>query len=89
MVDRNIGTVYVANLRWRTTEDELHALFAQHVPVAFVRVIQDKETGRSRGFGFVEVEGDSAVEKACATLNGCDCSGRKLLVTPARQKREP
>lgn len=88
-MDRDIGTVYVANLPWMTTEDELHALFAQHVPVVSVRVIQDKETGRSRGFGFVEVEGDDAVDKACATLNGCDFSGRKLLVTPARQKREP
>lgn len=88
-MDRDIGTVYVANLPWMTTEDELHALFAQHVPVVSVRVIQDKETGRSRGFGFVEVEGDGAVETVCATLNGCDFSGRKLLVTPARQKREP
>ena len=88
-VEQDIGTVYVANLPWTTTEDELQAIFAQHVSVVDVRVIQDKETGRSRGFGFVEVRGPGAVEKAVACLNDCELNGRKLLVSPARQPRDP
>jgi RNA recognition motif-containing protein len=86
-VERDIHTIYVANLPWGTTEDELQALFAEHVTIVDVRVIQDPHTGRSRGFGFVEVEGADDVEKAVASLNGCDLSGRKLLVTPARERR--
>jgi RNA recognition motif-containing protein len=86
-VERHIGTVYVANLPWSTTEDELEAVFAPHVPVVDVRVIQDKKTGRSRGFGFVEVQGQGAVEKAVSCLNGCELKGRKLLVTPALHLR--
>jgi len=80
--------MYVANLPWSTTEDELVTLFAEHVPVVGVRVIQDKETGRSRGFAFVEVDGPEAMQKAVSCFNGCDYRGRKLTVTPARNKRE-
>ncbi len=86
-MQRHIGTIYVANLPWTTTEDDLQALFAQHVSVVDVRVIQDKLTGRSRGFGFVEVEGEGAVEKAVSCLNGYSLNGRQLLVSSARQKR--
>jgi RNA recognition motif-containing protein len=82
-VARDIRTIYVANLPWSVTEDDLAGLFAEHVPVAGCRVIQDKETGLSRGFGFVEVDGPEAVQKAVSCLDGCDCRGRKLLVTPA------
>jgi RNA recognition motif-containing protein len=88
-VVRDIRTVYVANLPWSTTEDELAKLFADHVPVVGVRVIQDKETGRSRGFAFVEVEGPEDVDKAVSCLNGCVYRGRKLIITAARDKREP
>ena len=83
---RHISTVYVANLPWETTEDQLHALFAEHVTVVDVRVIQDPQTGRSRGFGFVEVDGDGAVDKAVSCLNGCSFKGRQLLVAAAREK---
>lgn len=85
---RDIRTIYVANLPWSTTEDELAGLFAEFVPVVSVRVIQDKHTRRSRGFGFVEVDGPEALEKACRCLDGCDYGGRKLLVTPARSTPE-
>ena len=78
----------MANLSWSTTEDDLVTLFSEHVPVVGVRVIQDKETGRSRGFGFVEVDGPEAMQKAVSCFNGCDYRGRKLTVTPARNKRE-
>lgn len=85
---RDIRTVYVANLPWSATEDDLATLFAEHVPVVGVRVIQNRETGRSRGFAFVEVDGPEAMHKAVSCLNGCDFRGRKLSVTPARPKRE-
>jgi RNA recognition motif-containing protein len=80
--------MYVANLPWTMTEDELVTLFAEHVPVVGVRVIQDTKTGLSRGFGFVEVDGPEAMHKAVSCLNGCDYRGRKLIVSAARPKRE-
>ncbi len=86
-MERPVGTLYVANLPWSTTEDELQSLFAEHVEVVDVRVIQDPLTGRSRGFGFVEVDGPDAVALAVSRLNGCEFNGRKLLVTAARKDR--
>lgn len=84
---RHAATVYVANLPWRTTEDELEELFAAFGPVVDVRVIQDSVTGRSRGYGFVELEGADSAERAVASLNGREFNGRRLLVSPARPKR--
>ena len=84
---RDIRTIYVANLPWTMAEDELFALFSQHVPVAGCRVIQDRETGRSRGFAFVEVDGPEAMAKAVSCLDGHECHGRRLSVSPARQGR--
>ena len=86
-MERHAATVYVANLPWRTTEDELGGLFAAFGPVVDVRVIQDPVTGRSRGYGFVELEGAESAEQAVAALNGRECNGRRLLVSPARPKR--
>lgn len=87
-VERHVVTVYVANLPWRTTEDDLAALFREFGPVADVRVIQDPATGRSRGYGFVELDGAEPVSRAVASLNGAEYNGRRLLVSPARPKRE-
>ena len=86
-VEKDIGTLYVTNLPWTATEDEVQALFAKHVPVVDVRVIQDTTTGRSRGFGFVEIQGAELMGKAISCLNGCHFKGRQIVVTPARQKR--
>ena len=87
VVEPHAATVYVANLPWRTTEDELGDLFAAFGPVVDVRVIQDPVTGRSRGYGFVELENPEAAQNAVTALNNHEFNGRKLLVSPARPKR--
>ena len=86
-MERHAATVYIANLPWRTTEDELGELFAGFGKVVDVRVIQDPVTGRSRGYGFVELEDSESVEQAVAALNGREFNGRRLLASPARPKR--
>jgi RNA recognition motif-containing protein len=75
--------IYVGNLSFRTTEEELAALFEQVGSVESVSIITDRETGRSKGFGFVSMNDDDA-EKAIAALNGKDFGGRALTVNEAR-----
>jgi len=79
-------TVYVGNLPWDTTEDDLAALFGEVGPVLDVRVIQDRVTGRAAGYGFVELSSPEYARRACAVLNGRQLNGRALLVSPARPK---
>lgn len=86
-MDQDAATVYVANLPWRTTEDDLARLFTEFGPVIDVRVIQDRKTGRSRGYGFVQLSQPEVARRAAAELNGRDYSGRRLLVGMARPKR--
>jgi RNA recognition motif-containing protein len=74
--------LYVGNLSFQTTETELKELFAQSGPVETVRIITDRETGRSKGFGFVEME--DGADHAIAQLNGKDFNGRSLTVNEAR-----
>ncbi len=76
--------IYVGNLPWSTTNDDLQQLFSQHGAVISASVLTDKMTGRSRGFGFVEMENDAEAETAIATLNGQEWNGRKLVVNEAR-----
>lgn len=78
-------TLYVGNLPWATTEEDLNTLFAQVVPVRSCRIISDRETGRSRGFGFVEVD-DEHVEPAVETLNGAELGGRQIVVNEAKPR---
>jgi RNA recognition motif-containing protein len=80
-----IRKIYVGNLPWSTTDEELQALFEQHGSVQSAKVITDRETGRSRGFGFVEMEGDAA-ENAIRALDGTDMGGRPLRVNEARER---
>ncbi len=80
--------IYVGNLNFDTTEDELRELFATHGDVASAAVIRDKITGRSRGFGFVEMADDTAAQSAITALNGTDFKGRSLTVNPARPREE-
>ncbi len=80
-------TLYVGNLPWATTEDELRDLFAPHCAVVSARIITDRETGRSRGFGFVEVE-DADVERVVEATNGMEVGGRQLVVNEARPRPE-
>jgi RNA recognition motif-containing protein len=79
-------TVYVGNLPWDTTEDDLAHLFSDFGPVVDARVIQDRVTGRSSGYGFVELSSREQAARACNALDGHVFKGRSLLVSPARPK---
>jgi RNA recognition motif-containing protein len=76
--------LYVGNLPFQTTENELEALFAPSGDVASVTVMRDRETGRARGFAFVEMASDEGATHAVATLNNSSYGGRSLSVNEAR-----
>ena len=78
-------SLYVGNLPWTTSEDELRQSFEAHGQVISARIISERETGRSRGFGFVEVE-DNDAPKMVKEMNGFQLSGRALIVNEARPK---
>ena len=80
--------LYVGNLSFRTEENTLRALFAEAGPVESVRLMQDKATGQSRGFGFVEMASEDAAQAAIDRFNGQDLEGRKLTVNEARPQPE-
>lgn len=79
--------IYVGNLSYKTTENDLASLFEQVGQVDSVNIITDRDTGRSKGFGFVEMGSDDA-EKAIAQLNGAEVDGRSLTVNEARPREE-
>ena len=76
-------TIYVGNLEWSTTEYELNNFFAPYGKVYSAQILKDKETGRSRGFGFVSMED---ADKAMLELNGKELRGRSLKLNEARDK---
>jgi RNA recognition motif-containing protein len=76
--------IYVGGLPYAATEQQLSELFATHGAVESARVITDKFTGQSRGFGFVEMASDSEAQSAITALNGADFGGRTLTVNEAR-----
>ena len=78
--------IYVGNLPYSTTEDELRDMFAEHGDVSNVAVPTDRATGRSRGFGFVEMLADTEGQAAIDALNGLDLDGRSLTVNVARPR---
>ena len=78
--------IYVGNLPYTTMEAELQQTFEAYGAVSRTKVITDRETGRSRGFGFVEMATDAEAEAAIEALNGADFSGRRLVVNKARPK---
>jgi RNA recognition motif-containing protein len=80
--------LYVGNLSYDTTEDALRGMFEQHGEVASVAVITDRETGRSKGFGFVEMAEDSAAQAAMDALDGTEVDGRNLKVNEARPRED-
>jgi RNA recognition motif-containing protein len=80
--------IYVGNLVWDATADDLLALFQEHGSVARAQVITDRETGRSRGFGFVEMDDDQEAQKAIEALNETPFKGRALTVNEARPREE-
>jgi RNA recognition motif-containing protein len=85
-VSEDQRTLYVGNLPWAATEDDLTALFKEFGPLVGARVIQDRLTGRSSGYGFVEFATEEQAAQACAALDGCLYRGRALLVGSARPK---
>ena len=80
--------LFVGNLSFNTTEDALRDVFSQHGEVRSVAIITDRLTGRSRGFGFIEMDDDAAADAAVEALNGQDCDGRALTVNEARPRTD-
>ena len=80
--------LYVGNLSYNTTENQLQDLFSQHGPVTSVDLIMDKFSGRPRGFGFVTMESKEAAEAAVQALNGKNVDGRDLTVNEARHRED-
>lgn len=80
--------IYVGNLSYDTTEDELRAAFEAFGQVESVSIIQDKYSGRSKGFGFIEMSDKEQAQKAMTDLNGKDLGGRSLNVNEARPRTE-
>ena len=80
--------IFVGNLSFNTSEDELRQLFEPYGQVDRVSIMTDRDTGRSRGFGFVEMASDEEGEKAIAGLNGSQVGGRTLNINEARPKTE-
>ena len=80
--------LFVGSLAWATTDDSLNAHFAQCGTVASAKVITDRESGRSRGFGFVEFEDDAEGQAAVDKLNNSELDGRTITVNEARPREE-
>ena len=80
--------LYVGNLDFQTTSDELENLFSQSGTVQSANIIEDRETGRSRGFGFVEMSSKEEGNAAIAEFNGKEVNGRNLNVNEARQRED-
>ena len=80
--------IYVANIPWKASEEELRALFAEYGEIDSAKIITDQFTQRSRGFGFVEMKDDEAARKAINELNGQDFMGKNLVVNEARPKED-
>lgn len=78
--------LYVSNLSFRTTDDELRNMFSRFGEVSSAKIITDRETGRSRGFGFVEMHSDSDAHQAINQLNQTEVDGRAMGVSVAREK---
>jgi len=82
-----VTTLYVGNLPWSTKADELKDVFSGYGDVQDSRIITDRNTGRSRGFGFVEV-GEGDAEKIIAALNGSELEGRVITVSEAKPRND-
>lgn len=80
--------IYVANIPWKASEDQLKQLFASHGEVTSAKIIMDKVTQRSRGFGFIEMADESSARSAISSLNGADFLGKNLVVNEARPRED-
>jgi RNA recognition motif-containing protein len=80
--------IYVGNLSWTMTDDDLMNLFTEFGSVTSAKILKDKMNGRSKGFGFVEMEDDEAAKAAIAKLNETEVQGRKLIVNESQPRQE-
>ena len=80
--------IYVGNLSWTADENELRDAFAAHGEVASVQVITDRETGRSRGFAFVEMANDAEAKEAISAVDNKEIAGRQVKVNEAKPRNE-
>ncbi len=80
--------IYVGNLSWSMTDEDLMNLFTQYGSVSSAKILKDKMNGRSKGFGFVEMEDDEAAKTAIANLNETEVQGRKLIVNESQPRQE-
>ena len=80
--------IYVGNLSWSMTDDDLMNLFTEYGSVTSAKILKDKMNGRSKGFGFVEMEDDEAAKAAIAALNETEVQGRKLIVNESQPRAE-
>ncbi|MBA4251453.1 MAG: RNA-binding protein [Chlorobiaceae bacterium] len=78
--------LFVGSLPWSTTDDSLKETFAAFGKVVSAKVVTDRQTGKSRGFGFVEMESDSDASNAIKSLNGSEMNGRAIVVSEAKPK---
>jgi RNA recognition motif-containing protein len=78
--------IYVGNLAFSTSSSDLERLFAEHGSVSRAQVVEDRDTGRSRGFGFVEMSSSDEAQKAIDALDGADVDGRNLKVNVAKER---
>jgi RNA recognition motif-containing protein len=80
--------IYVGNLSWNLKDQDLANLFAPHGEVTSAKIVNDKFTNRSKGFGFVEMANDDQAQAAIAALNGTEVDGRNIVVNESRPKQE-
>lgn len=80
--------IYVANIPWKATDQQLRDLFSQYGEVSSAKIIMDRETQRSRGFGFVEMPEETSARQAISSLNGNDFMGKNLVVNEARPRED-
>ncbi len=78
--------IFVARLNFKTRSEELEAAFAKFGEVSSAKIVKDRDTGRSKGFGFVEMPNDAEAQQAIATLNETELDGRTIVVKPANPK---
>jgi len=81
-------SIYVGNLSWNLKDQDLSNLFATHGEVISAKIVNDKFTNRSKGFGFVEMANDDQAQAAIAALNGTEVDGRNIVVNESRPKQE-
>lgn len=78
--------IYVGNLSWQMTDEDLRTLFEQHGSVTSAKIVKDKVSGRSKGFGFVEMPDDAEAQNALSSLYDSEVLGRKIIVNEAQPK---